>query len=304
MVDPTSPIDPQDRPPATRLASAAQTADLERLTARAEAAQADSIRLEAGIKRYAAKAQAAARLRGQLLTALELAKVAWRESRERFDAQRQAAAERLAERDKLAAELEQVRGDLRALENRPDNVVTLEHLPTPMAKTVFGEEIHLRLKDNRISVVPLEALAEEMKVVAQRMFQSSRQGEFEDVAGPIQGYIAKVAMVKTQGVGAAGGRLAVQQKLAVRGVLIQPLREPHGQDVNKVFEGSSVLDIELAGRDPAATTVTVWVYPDSFAAMRRLKEYLYRRGFPTAARPLPEHYPIIVSNRGSRSSAQ
>jgi hypothetical protein len=66
----------------------------------------------------------------------------------------------------------------------------------------------------------------------------------------------------------------------------------------------SLLDIELAGRTPDRTTITVWVYPDSFAEFRRLKEHLYQRGFATAARPLPTDRPIAAGPKGTKSIAQ
>jgi hypothetical protein len=60
----------------------------------------------------------------------------------------------------------------------------------------------------------------------------------------------------------------------------------------------------LNGFEPNRTTVTVWVYPDSFDAFRKLKSELFRRGYATAGRPMPEGHPIGGSPDGSRSAAQ
>jgi hypothetical protein len=52
------------------------------------------------------------------------------------------------------------------------------------------------------------------------------------------------------------------------------------------------------------TTVTLWCYPDSFAAYRQIREELHRLGIPTAGRPLPEGAPIGGSTEGSKSVVQ
>ena len=58
------------------------------------------------------------------------------------------------------------------------------------------------------------------------------------------------------------------------------------------------------GIDPQQTVVTFWVYPDSFALFRRLRDFLYTRDVVVAGRPLPEGVPIASSRRGSVSRGQ
>lgn len=101
-----------------------------------------------------------------------------------------------------------------------------------------------------------------------------------------------------------GGQLQMATRIQLTGMTVEPLQTPHGQALERVLSNSSELDIELAGRDPNATTITVWVYPNSFAAFRKLKEHLYARGFATAARPLPLGQEITGGPQGSRSRAQ
>ena len=52
------------------------------------------------------------------------------------------------------------------------------------------------------------------------------------------------------------------------------------------------------------TTITVWVYPESYRQFRQLKNDLLRRGYLTAGRPMPAGHPIGASPSGSQSSAQ
>jgi hypothetical protein len=111
-------------------------------------------------------------------------------------------------------------------------------------------------------------------------------------------------MDKNRAMVSRGGQLQMATRIELVGMTVEPLEEPHGTPVNQLLSGSSELDIELAGRDPDSTTITVWVYPDSFAAFRRLKEHLYARGFATAARPLPMDHSISGGPQGTRSNAQ
>jgi hypothetical protein len=173
-----------------------------------------------------------------------------------------------------------------------------------MARTVFGDELHFRLKDNRLSVVPIDRLLNEIRSDFERVATSSRNGAMESAVGPVRGYVARYRMDKDRAMVARGGQVQMATKIQLVGMSVEPLSEPYGQPIEQVLAGRSELDIELAGRNPASTTITVWVYPDSFAAFRQLKEHLYARGFATAARPLPLDHLISGGPDGSRSSAQ
>lgn len=173
-----------------------------------------------------------------------------------------------------------------------------------MAKTVFGDELHFRLKDNRLSVVPIDKLLDEIRRDFERVASGSRDGRLDASVGPVRGFIARYAMDKNREMVSRGGQVGMATRIQLVGMTVQPLTEPHGQPIQKVLAESSELDIELAGRDPGSTTITVWVYPDSFAAFRRLKEHLYAKGFATAARPLPMDRAISGGPQGSRSNSQ
>jgi hypothetical protein len=78
------------------------------------------------------------------------------------------------------------------------------------------------------------------------------------------------------------------------------LGEPYEAALAPRSEFRQVLSRYRPGRD----TITIWTYPDSFAAFRKLKEELYRLGFATAGRPLPTGTPISGSPEGSKSARQ
>lgn len=290
--------------PQIAMASDEQMSQLAQQSLRAAAAQADSDRLERMSLKYDAMIGARSKERAGLMDLISVAKEAWDQQKQMLDQQATEQAERKVDLEKSEEQLVKLQGERHRLENQPEDVVAVAHLPTPMAKTVFGDEIHFRLKDNRLSVVPVERLLEEIKQEFGRVINGSSQGRMQSAVGPIRGYVARYEMNKARELVQQNGRVGMATRVQLVGMQVEPLNEPHGQPIQQVLRNRSQLDIELAGRDPAKTTITVWVYPDSFAAFRHLKEHLYNKGFATAARPLPKDRMITASPNGTRSRSQ
>ena len=62
--------------------------------------------------------------------------------------------------------------------------------------------------------------------------------------------------------------------------------------------------LQVVRRAAAETTLTFWVYPDSFELYRRLTQFAHDEEFTVAARPLPFGTSIAGSPRGSKSAGQ
>jgi len=272
---------------------------------RAIEALADSQRLEREIRRSDAELQQVARQRGQLMDLINVAKSAWEDKQkdlDKKDVERGKAEAKIAAAKKELEDLQQARSRVESSE-RP--VVAVSHLPTPMAKTVFGEELHFRLKGGRLAIVPIDRLVAEIQRDLQRSAPGGRDGVIDSAVGPIQGFVARYEMEKSREMVNRGGQMATATRVQLVSMVLEPLSEPHGQPLAEVLASDgNLLDVELAGRSPDKTTVTVWVYPDSFGEFRRLKEHLYARGYATAARPLPMNRPIAGGPQGTKSIAQ
>jgi hypothetical protein len=81
--------------------------------------------------------------------------------------------------------------------------------------------------------------------------------------------------------------------------------EPNlGQPVAQALAPTSELRSRLAAFKPQAATVTIWVNPDCFDDFRAIKAELFKLGYLTAGRPLPDGHPIGGAPDGSRSSAE
>ena len=222
------------------------------------------------------------------------------QAREKVAEDRESAsreAQENAELESTLAELEDALDDaetqMGSLVDAPRPKVLLEHLPTPMAKTVFTREMHVLLKNQRVTVVPWDQLVgmlrEQVPLAARR---SGSRTAIDDTLGPIGGFLMRYRMLAVPG-GFELDRFELQDTPQIAAESLEEAMAPAGR-----------LRLELASRDPGETVVTVWVYPDSFEIFRQLKSRLFAEGFLSAARPMPEGLRISASPRGSRSSAQ
>ncbi len=195
--------------------------------------------------------------------------------------------------EELESDLKKTHEKLGAADERERPKVILEHLPTPMAKTVFGRELHIRLQHGRVTVVPWDDLIKMLKQqVPLAMHRNTTRGLIEESLGPVGGFLMRYRMA------------AIPGGFELDRFELETTPENRGEPLEEALSPSGRLRLDLSSRDPSQTVVTVWVYPDSFDQFRQLKAVLFDEGFLCAGRPLPEGMRIGASPRGSRSSAQ
>jgi hypothetical protein len=277
------------------LAAYAEPEQLEQIEAASRtaiAAARDSDKLERLIAIHDAKLEANRQKRAQLMDIVAVARQVVDEHRSTLDSKLAATLKQKAEFEQGQARLASLRGERSSIDSQKAPTVAIEHLPTPMAKTVYHDEIHLQLKNKEV--------AESAKM----SLRGSGEGQQSEVAGPIRGWVAKHVIERRTGMATRGVQTQMVRSVQMLRIVFEPLNPNAGQTIDDVLSGRSEVDVELAGRNPDRTTVTTWVYPDSFATHRRLQEYLYHKGFATAARPLNQDDPIAASPGGDRSRAQ
>jgi hypothetical protein len=181
----------------------------------------------------------------------------------------------------------------------------VENLPTPLAKTVTGEEIVLRLAERHVAVVPVEKLHQEAEPHFERnLWRLREHGEMEGSVGPIDDFrmLYRVRVVQVT----VPTRLEFDQTHSV----IQPTFEyvptttPIGEPVEQALLANSQLLQTLRRSSPQTATVTIFAYPDSFEEFRVLKKALFDLGFSVAGWPLPAGKEITETPGGTRSAAQ
>jgi len=217
------------------------------------------------------------------------------DERSRYDLEQQLAA---AQRELMTLQTQQV-----SLA-RPQPQI-LEHLPTPMARTVFGTEVHFRLLGGRLAYLPWEEMLQRLKSDAPQHVQKLKGSSRVELSLPaIGGFGARYILRKVDAQLQTRVGTATQSSIELEQIYFVDAESNLGQPVAAVLAPNSEFRSRLAEHKPQSTTVTIWVYPDSFDDFRTIKAELFKLGYLTAARPLPEGYPISGGPEGSRSSAE
>ncbi|REJ65072.1 MAG: hypothetical protein DWQ31_19460 [Planctomycetota bacterium] len=280
--------------------------ELNRAQRMASSLEGDVIELDRAAGQLERELEARRRERDYMLTLAAAAEELMRREREQL-----AGADQIAYdlRNQLAARQAQLARANETLANvkPPQNVVQLESLPTPLSKTVYGEELHFRLLGGRIAYLPVDELFEEVRGEGgARVWKLDGElSEVTETAGPLHGFRMRYTMERTE--------IPVAQRVKTgRTGFIVRLREfemiPVGSQLGEPLEAALRPGGQFAYRigqlDPQRTTITLWVYPDSFGTFRELKKELFRRGFATAGRPLPAGVLVGGSPQGTRSQAE
>jgi hypothetical protein len=184
--------------------------------------------------------------------------------------------------------------------------IRIESYPTPISRTVEGKEGHFQLRGQRIAYIPLDELIDQLKSDAPRQVWKLRNlPEATATVGPIGGFRMRYTFERVE--------VPIEDQLASKrfGSIVHlsnwtlvPSQAQLGETLEEALAEQSNFRAAMARLNPRVATITLWVYPDSFAEFRRLKKELYHLGFAIAGRPLPEGTPIGGSPHGSKSAAQ
>jgi hypothetical protein len=203
------------------------------------------------------------------------------------------------EADGLVSELQISQAELARARAAPPPVAELRHYMTPLSRTVFGREVHFRLSDHRIAYLPMDELIARAK--SEIRSDGTATGELTDhvhIVGPFEGFSMEFTLSMHDGPDRGQYIVAINQSRFL------PAPGQIGEPTEDALQPTSAFHRRLDVLDRSQTTVTIWVYPESFPDYRRINDELYRLGFAVAARPLPDGMPIGMSSHGSRSSAE
>ncbi len=269
----------------------------------------DNAKLENQILSESSVVAGLSEARHRVLVQLELAerKLAEQklERRRQLDAKQQIEMDRLEKRKQLALELESIQAESNALSaNRPKSEV-IDHFPNPIAKTVFSDEIHFQLRKGKIVYVPMDELVARMrsewKVKAEKLRRSNRTVE---TVGPIENFRLQYELqTETVDSPMQDGR-AVQQVVRFNRFSLFPVNETLGTNADQALTKGAEFTSRLNRLTPAKTTVSIWVYPDSYTEYNQVKDWLYENGFQVACWPMDFDKRISGGPDGFRTSAQ
>ena len=194
--------------------------------------------------------------------------------------------------------LKKRQAEVAAAEKQPNRVEQLQHRITPVSRVIRENEaeLHFRCIGGAVTTVPIEDLVERMKGQMERQRDVIlRLKKYSGSVGPVRGWVLNYVVETQQQLGMI--RAGVSQ------FELLPEADLAGERSDVALRPDSAFRNELRKAEPGST-ITFWVYPDSFVLFRKLQALAHREGFTVAARPLPEGTPIMGSPNGSRSAAQ
>ncbi|MCL2624445.1 MAG: hypothetical protein FWD31_12355 [Planctomycetaceae bacterium] len=222
------------------------------------------------------------------------------ESRAGFEMQRQLA--------ELDAMLERLGHEKNWLHQQKPETTVIENIPTPISSNAADDkEVHFRILNGRIAHVPLRYLRTQLETeIMRRRNDLMTQPRITGVLGPIDGFRMQYSVIRQD------LPMHLAQEAGVRSVVMLERCEmvPVGDDrmlgetLEQALTPNSVFRTCLLGCRQNEYSVTVWVYPDSFGEYQKIKNYLYRSGYRTAARPMDFGQPITASPHGTKSANQ
>jgi hypothetical protein len=198
----------------------------------------------------------------------------------------------------------QLEVDVQKAEAVKPPVATLKHKLTPLGREISGKELHFRLLNNRVAFLPLEELIQRLRpqILHNRdslIRNGIQRGEIGPVAGFHMEYVLEARHLSAMEELHQGMSVAIN--LASWKLIAEPDLETESAEEATKDRGDFLRRLRDADAD---TTITFWVYPDSYAIYRQLQEFAHHENFTVAARPLPFGIPIAGSPQGSRSSGQ
>jgi hypothetical protein len=205
------------------------------------------------------------------------------------------------------ATLEGLRRERAQVQAARGQTVVVKSYPTPLARTVTGEEAHFQLRSGRIAFIPLETLLlaarSDARAKADRLVEGRTVPEITAVLGPEGGFRLRYTAERYDQVERTSQGPVRHVGLRFTRWQVIPVTSELGEPIQAALAPDSQFNRVVAGLRPE-TTITVWAYDDSFAALRLLREEMHARKLPVAVRPLPGEAIIGASLRGSRSEAE
>ncbi len=209
----------------------------------------------------------------------------------------------LRERSRRLAE------EIQEIEKLPAPQKTLRYR-TPISRPLHSEELHFECRGGRVTFIDVAGLMAQVREGMEDKGKLLRsQWQLNDVTGTIGPFRLRYTLERERGLldtlsAAAPPSSSDGFRYGVTGWEVEAMAFQRGETLEAALAADSSFRQVVDGIDPEQTAVTFWVYPDSFALFRRLRDYLYDRDITVAGRPLPFGVPIASTRQGSASRGQ
>jgi hypothetical protein len=198
----------------------------------------------------------------------------------------------------------QMEVDVQKAEAVKPPVATLKHRLTPLGRDISGKELHFRLLNHRVAFLPIEECYQRLRPqILRYRDRLIRNGIQRGEIGPVVGFRMEYTLEARRLSAMEELRQGMSVAITVSSwkLVAEPDLETESGDEATTAHGDFLRRLRDAD---AETTITFWVYPDSYALYRQLQEFAHHENFTVAARPLPFGFPITGAPEGSRSTGQ
>jgi hypothetical protein len=194
--------------------------------------------------------------------------------------------------------------DIKKLEAEPVKKKELKY-HAPLSKTVQSEEIFFECRGGRITYIDLPAMMQEVKGSLDGIVDELKTNwRVERKTGAIGPFRLRYAIERDRTALDVGAPSPGNFRYGLSEWVLEPTTPERGEGMAQALKEKSEFRQLVDNLDPNLTTVTFWVYPDSFELFRHLRDHLYERGHDVAGRPLPPGAPIAASRNGTASRGQ
>jgi hypothetical protein len=181
---------------------------------------------------------------------------------------------------------------------------------TPVGRPLRADEFFFECRRGRVAFIDVPALvASAQRDLDEKSRLLRTQWQVADVTPPVGSFRLRYTIAReTEASESAGAHGSLTANETFRYGLVawtaEPVAPVRGETLENALTERSQFRQIVDRLDPEQAAITFWVYPDSFALYRQLREYLYDRNLIVAGRPLPEGVPIASSRQGTRSLGQ
>jgi hypothetical protein len=205
----------------------------------------------------------------------------------------------------LRGERQKIEKEVTTLRAQPRPKSTSILTKSPVAKAAANDEYHFELNHGRITYINLERLLDKTREDAQvRIRMSDRVPVISNKVGPVGAFSLEYELVRAM----PGTMEELLERKSMRFDLrsweLVPEFETRGETFESTRNPLSEFSRAISRLSPGRSTITLWVYPDSFLLYRQIRAELIAHGFSVAGRPLPEGVTIRGSPMGTQSAAQ
>ena len=173
---------------------------------------------------------------------------------------------------------------------------------TPISQTVQSEEIIFEIRENRIAAVDIGSMLDEVQESLRKAGDVlQNQWVMEGTTAPVGAFRLHFTIEREKPAGLLGEVPKPDDRSSFRYGLtsweVLPQDPKRGEPIEQAMKEGSAFRRIVDNLDARESAVTFCIYPDSFAAYRKVRDMLHERDMVVAGRPLPFEAPIAMSTK-------